>query len=105
MSGRDSGKQQEGRWERIYAVVRRIPRGKVATYGQVAAQAGMPSHARFVGRTLRELPDGSRLHWHRVVNASLRISLRTGTNDGGNLQSEVFIQNDALCFRSGSTTE
>jgi methylated-DNA-protein-cysteine methyltransferase-like protein len=63
-----------------------IPPGKVATYGQVAALAGMPSHARFVGRTLRELPGDSRLPWHRVVNASLRISLRTGSNDGGNLQ-------------------
>jgi methylated-DNA-protein-cysteine methyltransferase-like protein len=52
-----------------------IPRGKVATYGQVAALAGMPGHARYVGRTLGELPAGSRLPWHRVVNASLRSSL------------------------------
>jgi methylated-DNA-protein-cysteine methyltransferase-like protein len=52
-----------------------IPRGRVATYGQVAALAGMPSHARYVGRTLSMLPAGSRLPWHRVVNASLRSSL------------------------------
>ena len=52
-----------------------IPPGKVATYGQVAALAGMPSHARYVGRTLGELPSGTRLPWHRVVNASLRSSL------------------------------
>ena len=63
-----------------------IPPGMVASYGQVAALAGMPSHARFVGRTLRELPRGTRLPWHRVVNASLRISLRTGSSDSGNLQ-------------------
>jgi len=62
--------------ERIWQVVALIPTGKVASYGQVAAIAGMPRHARLVGRTLRELPPGSRLPWHRVVNASLRISLR-----------------------------
>jgi len=62
--------------ERIWQVVAAIPRGSVATYGQVAALAGMPRHARLVGRTLANLPDGSRLPWHRVVNAALRISPR-----------------------------
>jgi methylated-DNA-protein-cysteine methyltransferase-like protein len=52
-----------------------IPRGRVATYGQVATLAGMPAHARLVGRTLSRLPSGSKLPWHRVINASLRISL------------------------------
>lgn len=55
-----------------------IPRGRVASYGQIAALAGMPRHARLVGRTLRELPKGSKLPWHRVVNATLRISMRPG---------------------------
>ncbi len=64
--------------ERIWQVVALIPAGKVATYGQIAALAGLPRHARLVGRTLRELPQGSRLPWHRVVNASLRISMRPG---------------------------
>ena len=62
--------------ERIWQVVAAIPRGRVATYGQVARLAGMPSHARYVGRTLSNLPSGTRLPWHRVVNASLRISPR-----------------------------
>ena len=43
---------QKRRWERIYEVVRRIPRGRVATYGQVAALAGLPRHARQVGYAL-----------------------------------------------------
>jgi methylated-DNA-protein-cysteine methyltransferase-like protein len=64
--------------EKICSVVAMIPRGKVATYGQIAALAGMPRHARLVGRTLRELPRGSRLPWFRVVNATLRISTRSG---------------------------
>ena len=55
-----------------------IPRGKVASYGQVAALIGLPSHARFVGRTLRNLPSNTKLPWHRVVNASLKLSVRGG---------------------------
>ena len=42
--------------------------------------AGMPRHARLVGRTLSELPEKTKLPWHRVINASLRISLRIGSN-------------------------
>lgn len=48
----------------------------MATYGTVARLAGMPRHARFVGRTLAALPTGSRLPWHRVVNASRQLSPR-----------------------------
>ena len=66
--------------ERIWQVVAMIPKGRVASYGQIAALAGMPRHARLVGRTLRELPKGSKLPWHRVVNASLKISQRPGTD-------------------------
>jgi len=62
--------------ERIWQVVASIPRGCVATYGQVAALAGMPRRARLVGRTLADLPNGSRLPWHRVVNAGRTISPR-----------------------------
>ena len=56
--------------------MRRIPRGRVATYGQVAALAGLPGHARQVGYALAALPAGSRVPWHRVLNAQGRISLR-----------------------------
>lgn len=55
-----------------------IPVGQVATYGQIAKLIGLPSHARFVGSTLRALPENTKLPWHRVVNASLRISQRGG---------------------------
>jgi methylated-DNA-protein-cysteine methyltransferase-like protein len=60
----------------IYAVIRRIPRGRVATYGQVAALAGFARHARQVGYALNDLPDGSELPWHRVVNARGEVSQR-----------------------------
>ena len=57
-------------------MVSRIPKGHVATYGQVAELAGLPRAARLVGRALRLLPEGTRVPWHRVVNARGRISLR-----------------------------
>lgn len=63
------------RWQRIHAVVRRIPRGRVATYGQVAALAGLPGHARQVGYALHALPHSSTIPWHRVVNATGGVSL------------------------------
>jgi methylated-DNA-protein-cysteine methyltransferase related protein len=68
----------EGNYERIYRVVRRIPKGRVATYGQVAEAAGLPGHARQVGYAMAALPDGTTVPWHRVVNAKGEISLRGG---------------------------
>lgn len=62
------------RLQRIYATIDAIPRGSVASYGQVAQEAGLPGRARLVGRALRELPAGSKLAWHRVINAQGRIS-------------------------------
>ena len=67
---------EKRRWERIYSVVRRIPRGRVATYGQVAVLAGLPRHARQVGYALHVLPEGSDVPWHRVVNARGEVSPR-----------------------------
>jgi methylated-DNA-protein-cysteine methyltransferase-like protein len=79
-----SAQRSKGTYARIYAVVRRIPRGRVATYGQVARLAGMPGHARQVGYALNALPAGSRLPWQRVVNAEGGISPRSrpGCDDG-----------------------
>jgi methylated-DNA-protein-cysteine methyltransferase-like protein len=63
-------------YERIYATIAAIPRGRVATYGQIAREAGLPGRARQGGFALRSLADGSDLPWHRVVNASGAISAR-----------------------------
>ena len=60
----------------IYSVVRRIPRGSVATYGQIATLAGMPGHARQVGYAMHALPSHSTVPWHRVINARGEISRR-----------------------------
>ena len=58
----------------MWLVIRRIPRGQVATYGQIAALLGRPRAARAVGGAMRECPDD--VPWHRVVNASGGISRR-----------------------------
>lgn len=61
------------RYRRIYAVVERVPVGRVATYGQIAELAGLGGHARLVGYALHGCP--RHLPWHRVINAKGRISL------------------------------
>jgi methylated-DNA-protein-cysteine methyltransferase related protein len=61
--------------ERILAVLYRIPKGKVASYGQIAALAGSPRGARQVVRILHTLSDREKLPWHRVVDRNGRISL------------------------------
>jgi len=65
--------------ERLLATVDAIPAGRVATYGQVAEEAGLAGRARLVGRLLRELPPGSELPWHRVLAAPGRCSLPAGS--------------------------
>lgn len=62
-------------YARIYAAVQRIPRGRVATYGQIAALADLPRRARQVGYALHALPPGSPVPWQRVVNARGEVSL------------------------------
>jgi methylated-DNA-protein-cysteine methyltransferase-like protein len=64
-------------YDKIYAVIARIPSGKVATYGQVAAVAGLGGHARQVGYALHNLPDDSNLPWQRVINAKGEVSARS----------------------------
>lgn len=61
--------------QRIWQVIGQIPKGKVATYGQIAALAGLPGAARLVGNVLKKLPDGGQLPWHRVINSQGKISL------------------------------
>ena len=64
----------------ILAAVRQIPRGKVSSYGQIAAVAGLPRRARLVGTVLRAHPNTRGLPWHRVINASGRIAFPLGSD-------------------------
>jgi methylated-DNA-protein-cysteine methyltransferase-like protein len=81
---------------RIYTVVRRIPRGRVATYGQVAALAGLPGHARQVGYALHALPRGTRLPWHRVINAKGAVSRRR--RPGDELSQRLLLEREGVRF-------
>jgi methylated-DNA-protein-cysteine methyltransferase-like protein len=74
--------------ERIYRAVMRIPRGRVATYGQIARVAGMPRHHRQVGRALRGLIDDGLVPWHRVVAANGMISARSTDGSCETMQRE-----------------
>lgn len=87
-------------WPQIYAVVARIPRGRVATYGQVAALAGLPRQARLVGYAMHGLPDGSNLPWHRVVNAQGRVSARAAPGPSEGLQRHL-LEEEGVVFDLG----
>jgi methylated-DNA-protein-cysteine methyltransferase-like protein len=81
-------------------VVARIPRGRVATYGQVAALAKLPRHARLVGYALHALPDGSAVPWHRVVNAKGTVSPRAEPGRDG-LQRALLEKESVRFDRAG----
>ena len=60
--------------QRILGAVKKIPKGRVSTYGNIAEVAGLPRRARLVGTVLRQTPASPRLPWYRVINAGGRIS-------------------------------
>ena len=64
-------------YDMIHRIVSRIPRGRIATYGQIAELAGIPGQARRVGYALSALPNDTPVPWQRVVNAKGEISLRS----------------------------
>jgi O-6-methylguanine DNA methyltransferase len=86
---------------KIYAVVARIPKGRVATYGQVATLAGLPRRARLVGHALRVVPEGIDVPWHRVVNAQGKISPRGDALGHEDLQA-VLLRREGVRF-TGAT--
>jgi methylated-DNA-protein-cysteine methyltransferase related protein len=73
----------------ICGVIRRIPKGWVATYGQVAAMAGLPRRARLVGYVLQRLDPATNIPWHRVVNASGEVSYSLSRNGSDALQQRL----------------
>jgi methylated-DNA-protein-cysteine methyltransferase-like protein len=88
-------------YRRIYAVVRRIPRGRVATYGQVATLARLPRHARLVGYALNVLPPDSDVPWHRVVNAKGQVSLRSSGLGSEDFQAHL-LRREGVRFVEGT---
>ena len=88
-------------YQRIYAVVRRVPRGRVTTYGQVARLAGLESHARMVGYALAALPAGTTVPWHRVINAQGTVSRR---RNGDTLSQRLRLEREGVRFDARDRT-
>ena len=81
----------------VWRIISDIPRGHVATYGQIAAWLGYPRHARMVGRALRSVP--SDVPWHRVVNARGGISLRAAM--GSMVTQRILLEQEGVRLRRG----
>ena len=81
----------------FYDVVRRIPHGRVTTYGSVAAEAGLPGHARQVGYAMAALPDEHDVPWHRVINARGEVSARKGGSGFEHIQ-RVMLEAEGVVF-------
>jgi len=86
----------------VVRLIKRIPRGKVATYGQIAGLAGSPRGARQVVRTLHSSWEKEGLPWHRVINAQGRIALRPG--QGYELQ-KALLEAEGVKFDSSGVVD
>jgi methylated-DNA-protein-cysteine methyltransferase-like protein len=83
-------------YDMIHRVVSRIPRGRVATYGQIAELVGIPGQPRRVGYALSALPDRTAVPWQRVVNAKGEISLRS--NSGAHSLQRTLLHAEGVAF-------
>ena len=94
----------EGFRQRVLALVCAIPPGRVATYGQIAALAGTPRRARFVGQVLAGLHPGESVPWQRVINAQGQISARGGERQRSSRaesRQERLLRAEGVTFRLG----
>jgi len=83
-------------FEQIYQVAQRIPRGKVATYGQIARLLGQPRAARTVGWALHSLPEEKDVPWQRVINSRGMVSL--GADRHGATVQRVLLESEGVVF-------
>ena len=88
-------------YQRIYAAVRRIPRGRVSTYGAIARVAGLAGQARQVGYALSALPAGTTVPWHRVINAQGRLSLERSASGAGITQRLRLVREGVVVDAAG----
>ena len=90
-------------FERIYEQVRRIPRGKVATYGQIATLAGNPHWSQVVGYALHCNPSPDTIPCHRVVNRFGKTA-RAFAFGGGDVQREM-LEAEGVAFTAEGTVD
>lgn len=82
--------------EKVYKICRSIPKGKVATYGQIAKLAGNPKAARAVGAFMRTNPDAPKTPCHRVVASDGKLTGYSGT--GGIIQKKKMLISEGVSF-------
>lgn len=87
-------------YERIYAVVRQIPLGQVATYGQIAELAGLVGKPRLVGYALYRVDTTSDVPWHRVINAKGEIS-QSPLRYGNDYRQRALLEDEGIAFDQG----
>src|SRR6185295_16020933 len=92
-------RRQSDLYGKIWTTVRRIPKGKVSTYGGIAGLCGFPRHARLVGYALHNLPLGSNIPWQRVVNAQGMISLPK--QKGHYQRQKALLEEEGIVFLRG----
>ena len=88
---------------KIYETVKKIPEGKVATYGQIAFAAGNPRWARVVGYALHVNPDTETIKCHRVVNRDGRISPAFAF--GGENRQKELLESEGVFVDEGGTVD
>jgi methylated-DNA-protein-cysteine methyltransferase related protein len=81
----------------IYGLVKQIPEGQVATYGQIAEMLGLYGRARQVGYALFQVAPGSDIPWHRVVNAQGKIS-RSPMRQGNDDLQRILLEREGIAF-------
>ncbi|KAI9131653.1 MGMT family protein [Acaryochloris sp. CCMEE 5410] len=86
-------------YQQIYQLVRKIPPGQVATYGQIAELLGRPRHARQIGYALYQVAPGSDIPWQRVVNAQGMISHSPQRQGSDDLQ-RILLEQEGITFNS-----
>ena len=84
-------------YARFYDVVRRIPHGRVTTYGAVAREAGLPGRARQVGYAMAALPDDHDVPWHRVINVHGEVSTRAAGTTFERIQ-RALLESEGVTF-------
>ena len=92
----ESYAQPRNKYQAIWATVRQIPKGKVATYSDVATLTGLPGQQRLVGYALHNLPPNSKIPWQRVVNSKGMISLPRRT--GGYRRQRKLLEAEGIVF-------
>lgn len=84
-------------YDHIYAVVRQIPEGQVATYGQVAELAGLIGKPRLVGYALYRVAEADEVPWHRVINAKGEVS-HTLSRNGSDYLQQALLEDEGVVF-------